>query len=36
MHTMSKATYDQNIFYTSDSELVLKFELVEKGDMIDE
>ena len=30
MHTMSKATYDQNIFYTSDSELVLKFELIEK------
>ena len=30
MHTMSKATYDQNIFYTSDSELMLKFELIEK------
>ena len=29
-HTMSKATYDQNIFYTSDSELQLKFELIEK------
>jgi len=29
-HTMSKATYDQNIFYTSDSELLLKFELIEK------
>ena len=30
MHTMSKATYDQNIFYTSDSDLMLKFELIEK------
>ena len=30
MHTMSKATYDQNIFYTSDSDLQLKFELIEK------
>ena len=30
MHTMSKAIYDQNIFYTSDSELLLKFELIEK------
>ena len=30
MHTMSKAIYDQNIFYTSDSELMLKFELIEK------
>lgn len=30
VHTMSKATYDQNIFYVSDSELQLKFELVEK------
>ena len=29
-HTMSKATYDQNIFYTSDSDLQLKFELIEK------
>ena len=29
-NTMSKATYDQNIFYTSDSELLLKFELIEK------
>ena len=30
MHTMSKAIYNQNIFYTSDSELQLKFELIEK------
>ena len=29
-HTISKATYDQNIFYTSDSELQLKFKLIEK------
>ena len=27
---MSKATYDQNIFYSSDSDLMLKFELIEK------
>lgn len=30
VHTMSKAAYDQNIFYTSDTDLALVFELLEK------